>query len=334
MNVSSPRLVAQLTSPSLTAGLQRFVRARVPECEVEDIVQATLSDALVAETHPEDDTDIVRWVYGICRHKIIDRFRRLRREVPKDLEEEETAAAESAPTGAMDLMRWARKELPAGKENEQTLEWMLREGAGEKLENIAAEAKVPAPRVRQRVSRLRRYFKAKWAAQMAAVATLLLLAIAVAMALRGRTDDTIAPRPEPSIEPSNAPLPMLPPSLPAVDTNPDAAPSATSEPEPAPTDSPIPSAMPKPPAPKPSPIPTTNSAPPPPTSTFDSKPRPPKGGPRKASAPAPVSTDSFGSDSISPAPAPTGAFGSDSKNNFPQQQAPTQPTKSESAPAK
>ena len=38
---------------------------------------------------------------------------------------------------------------------------MLREGEGEKLETIAAEANVPAPRVRQRVSRLRRYYKAR-----------------------------------------------------------------------------------------------------------------------------------------------------------------------------
>ena len=78
------------------------------------------------------------------------------------------------PQSALDLMRWAQKELPAGKENEQTLEWMLREGEGEKLETIAAEANVPAPRVRQRVSRLRRYYKARWAAQTAAVAALLL----------------------------------------------------------------------------------------------------------------------------------------------------------------
>ena len=172
---------------------------------------------------------------GICRHKVVDWFRRMRREVPRDLEGDDAVPAESAPTSALDLMRWAQKELPAGKENEQTLEWMLREGEGEKLESIAAEANVPAPRVRQRVSRLRRYFKARWAAQTAAVAALLLVSLAIFLALRGKKEE-IAPRPEPSFEPSAMPLPPpvapepLPPLEPAGSTVvPDAAvPSASS----------------------------------------------------------------------------------------------------------
>jgi DNA-directed RNA polymerase specialized sigma24 family protein len=211
VNVTSPRLVARITDPSLASALSRFVRARVPESEVEDIVQATLSDALQAEQHPEQDEDIVRWVWGICRHKVVDWFRRMRREVPRDLEGDDAVPAESAPTSALDLMRWAQKELPAGKENEQTLEWMLREGEGEKLETIAAEANVPAPRVRQRVSRLRRYFKARWAAQTAAVAALMLVFLAIFLALRGKKEE-IAPRPEPSFEPSSMPTP--PPTAP------------------------------------------------------------------------------------------------------------------------
>jgi hypothetical protein len=150
----------------------------------------------------------------------------------------------------MDLMRWARKELPEGKENEQTLEWMLREGEGEKLENIAAEANVPAPRVRQRVSRLRRYVKARWAAQTAAVAALLLVSIAIFLALRGKKEE-IAPRPDPSFEPSSLPLPppsapLLPaPLIPAGSTDtPDAvAPSATATPSAAPV-TPSPKAIP------------------------------------------------------------------------------------------
>jgi DNA-directed RNA polymerase specialized sigma24 family protein len=234
VNVTSPRLVARITDPSLASALSRFVRARVPESEVEDIVQATLSDALQAEQHPEQDEDIVRWVWGICRHKVVDWFRRMRREVPRDLEGDDAVPAESAPTSALDLMRWAQKELPAGKENEQTLEWMLREGEGEKLESIAAEANVPAPRVRQRVSRLRRYFKARWAAQTAAVAALLLVSLAIFLALRGKKEE-IAPRPEPSFEPSSMPTPppsapeSLPPLIPAGSTDvPDAvAPSAS-----------------------------------------------------------------------------------------------------------
>jgi DNA-directed RNA polymerase specialized sigma24 family protein len=273
VNVTSPRLVARLTDPSLASALSRFVRARVPESEVEDIVQATLSDALQAEQHPEQDEDIVRWVWGICRHKVVDWFRRMRREIPRDLEGDDAVPADSAPTGAMDLMRWARKELPEGKENEQTLEWMLREGEGEKLENIAAEANVPAPRVRQRVSRLRRYFKARWAAQTAAVAALLLVSLAIFLALRGKKEE-IAPRPEPSFEPSSMPTPPptapepVPPLEPAGSTSvPDAAvPSASGFPS----------------------VPTPKATP---TDTFDRKPAPTappsngKASPKKASGP-------------------------------------------------
>lgn len=259
MTMSSPRLVARLADPDLTARLSHFVRTRVPEGEVGDIVQATIADALAAAEHPEGDEDIVRWVFGICRHKLVDWFRRMRREVPRDLEANEDAApAESVPTSAMDLMRWARKELPPGKENEQTLEWMLREGEGEKLETIAAEANVPAPRVRQRVSRLRRYYKKKWAAQAAAVAALLLVALAIVVFALRKDKEQIAPRPEPSFVPSALPPapvgpPELPPSLPAGSTQPDAAPpptnSSTTMPmpkPPMPTSTAMPSFAPKP----------------------------------------------------------------------------------------
>jgi RNA polymerase sigma factor (sigma-70 family) len=287
MTMTSPRLVARLADPDLTARLTHFVRTRVPEGEVSDIVQAAIADALAAEEHPEGDEDIVRWLFGICRHKLVDWFRRMRREVPRDLEANEDAApAESAPTGAMDLMRWARKELPPGRENEQTLEWMLREGEGEKLETIAAEANLPAPRVRQRVSRLRRYYKKKWAAQAAAVAALLLVALAIVFALRRKDQQQVAPRPEPSFAPSAQPPapvgpPEVPQSLPAASTQPDAAPapSASAAPSASPAPPPVNSAL-----PKPAPLQSM------PTST----PVPPKPSPKKATKGG-SSPDSMGS---------------------------------------
>jgi RNA polymerase sigma factor (sigma-70 family) len=229
MQVTPERFVAKLSDPTLAAGLSHFVRGRVPEPEVQDIVQSTLTEALDAEQHPDEDEDIVRWVYGICRHKVIDWFRRAKREVPRDLEANDegpaVAAAESAPQSAMDLLRWAKKELPAGEENEKTLEWMLREGEGEKLETIAAEANLPAPRVRQRVSRLRRYYKERWAAQAAALAALLLIALAIALSLRRRHDE-VAPAPGPSFAPSSMPVPEAPgPELP-----PSSSPAMSTEP--------------------------------------------------------------------------------------------------------
>jgi DNA-directed RNA polymerase specialized sigma24 family protein len=266
--VSSDRLVHKLSDPALTASLSHFVRARVPEAAVEDIVQSTLTEALDAEQHPEEDEDIVRWVHGICRHKVVDWFRRARREVPRDLESPEdgpVAAAESAPQSALDLLRWAQKELPAGEENQRTLEWMLREGAGEKLETIAAEANVPAPRVRQRVSRLRRYYKARWAAQAAAFAALLLVAIAIALALRHK-EEVVAPAPGPSLSPSSLvppPLPTAPESLP-----PESPALSAPPPEPSPLDtSKVDSQLKYPAKPQstnpsfPAPVPTTSAMP-------------------------------------------------------------------------
>jgi DNA-directed RNA polymerase specialized sigma24 family protein len=292
LDASSPRFVARLADPALNARLSHFVRTRVPESDADDIVQATLADALSAAEPPEGDEDLARWVFGICRHKIVDWFRRMRREVPFDLNaDEETLPAASLPANAIDLARWARRELPKGKHNEQTLEWMLREGDGEKLEAIAAEANLPAPAVRQRVWRLRRYFQKRWAAQAAAVAALLIVALLVFFALR-RKPETIAPRPDPSFQPSpDLPAPVAPPQapspLPALSAEPDASPESKA---PAPIPSAKPrkrTAVPRPHATIPGPKPSAKKFAPM-DSKFDSNPPPA----------APASSDRFGGSSI------------------------------------
>jgi DNA-directed RNA polymerase specialized sigma24 family protein len=155
--LASDRVAARLADPDLVLALSQFVRARVPPDEVDDIVQATLVSALAAQHVPDLDDEVIRWVYRVCRHKVVDWFRRARREVPSDLagddEHPSLAVGESEFQSAVDLLRWAHRELPEGEEHARTLEWMLREGEGEKLEAIAVDADVPAPRVRQRVSR-------------------------------------------------------------------------------------------------------------------------------------------------------------------------------------
>lgn len=58
----------------------------------------------------------------------------------------------------------------ASSREQETLEWLVREHAGEQLQTIAAEAGLPAPAVRQRVSRLRRILRAQWAHALAVLA--------------------------------------------------------------------------------------------------------------------------------------------------------------------
>ena len=211
---SRSKRTAVLSDPGLFAAISRYVGSRAPRDEVEDVVQSTFTDALAAREAPVDAHEIRLWVYAIARNKVADLFRRTRREVPQEpsLADEEAAAADSAPASARELLRWAEKELPVGEGAESTLEWMLREGQGEKLESIAAEANVPAPRVRQRVARLRRHFRARWAAQVAAVAavaTLLVIAIALVAFFRRRETDAKIVSPSPA----GAPVPPTPQEL-------------------------------------------------------------------------------------------------------------------------
>jgi DNA-directed RNA polymerase specialized sigma24 family protein len=181
-----------LAAPELRSALVRFLRGRVPEADVEDVVQATLADAFAAREAPTDAEDVRRWVFGIAKNKAVDVHRKGRRELPREGVGDE-ASAESAPHSARALLRWAEEELPEGEGAASTLEWMLREGDGEKLEHIAEEAELPAPRVRQRVSRLRRYFRTRWAAQLAAAATLAVLGLVLWKWLESRSQPKPAP---------------------------------------------------------------------------------------------------------------------------------------------
>jgi DNA-directed RNA polymerase specialized sigma24 family protein len=193
---------ALLADRGLREGLVRFVRTKVSEADAEDIVQATLTDAVAAERSPADPDELRKWVYGIARHKVADHFRSARRDGARESVSGTEAAAESVPLSAKDLLQWAERELPAGDKAEGTLEWMLREGDGEKLEHIASEKDLDAARVRQRVSRLRRYFRERWAAQLAAVAAVIVIVGAVWWLWRQRTPEELIVHVPLSAEPS------------------------------------------------------------------------------------------------------------------------------------
>jgi DNA-directed RNA polymerase specialized sigma24 family protein len=160
---------AVLADPALRRSLTEMVRRRLPESDVEDVVQATLIEALASQSAPTADEGdaLKRWVFGIARHKVADFHRKSRRESPTS--EPPEGATDGEPHSARDMLRWAEEELPPGDGSKETLNWLLREGEGEKLEAIAASEKLPAPRVRQRVVRLRKHFRERWAAELAAI---------------------------------------------------------------------------------------------------------------------------------------------------------------------
>ena len=114
-------------------------------------------------------------------------------------------AVDAPPHAENDLVRWAERVLPAdAEEPRRTLEWMIREGDGEKLESIAESEQIPGPRLRKRVSRLRRHLRAEWKKEIALLAALGIVAVLIWLARRGH--EPVAHEP---IRP--LPMEMIPP---------------------------------------------------------------------------------------------------------------------------
>jgi RNA polymerase sigma factor (sigma-70 family) len=199
-----------LADPALRRVLEDFVRRRVPAPDVDDVVQTVLCDALASRARPEGGEELRKWLLGIARHKVVDHHRRAVREPASELPDIE---AGPDPIEARSLARWAEEQAASTDDAQKTLDWMAREGEGEKLESIAAEENVPAARVRQRVSRMRRWMKERWLAELAAVAVLAALAF-IAWRLLRRPDERELPEARPD-DPKGAPslAPTAPPML-------------------------------------------------------------------------------------------------------------------------
>lgn len=178
--MSSVDLRTLLGEPARIRALAQCIRARIPARDVDDVVQSTLTDALCATCPPLDEPALDRWLVGIARHKVADYYRSHRRHewIEGDIDHH-NVAADTHSESARDLLHWVHGELPADSEAPRTLEWMMREAEGDRLESIAAENNISAPAVRQRVSRLRRYLRERWSLQLAAAVTLLALVVGV-----------------------------------------------------------------------------------------------------------------------------------------------------------
>jgi DNA-directed RNA polymerase specialized sigma24 family protein len=171
-----------LSAPATRRLLVRYVSRRVPACDVDDVVQATLCDALASGRAPGQPRDLQRWLLSIARFKVVDAHRAAKRAIPADPAE---VPAQPAPIEARSLFRWAEQQLPEDGTARTTLRWMLREAEGDKLEAIAADEALPAERVRQRVSRLRRWMRERWMAEIALVAALAIAGVAWLARSRG-----------------------------------------------------------------------------------------------------------------------------------------------------
>jgi DNA-directed RNA polymerase specialized sigma24 family protein len=153
-----------IAAPSLLKSVAAMVRRRVPAGDVEDLAQTILCDALAAPALPSDPIDLRRFVAGIARHKVADFHRRARR---YDVSEVDDLAGEPPPVEARALLARIVSSVASSVRERETLEWLVREHDGEQLRSIAEDAGLPAPAVRQRVSRLRRVLRAQWAHALA-----------------------------------------------------------------------------------------------------------------------------------------------------------------------
>jgi DNA-directed RNA polymerase specialized sigma24 family protein len=187
-----------LASRDVQKLLSDYVKRRVPGTDAEDVVQTVLCEALASPRLPEDREELRRFLIGVARNKVADHFRKSSREAPEELPELE---APPAPIEARGLVEWAERQTAQDSETARTLDWMAREGEGEKLESIAEDEHVPATRVRQRVSRMRRWMKERWLAELALVAAVGLVVFVVWRIGTGPEPEAerLAPMPQPTL---------------------------------------------------------------------------------------------------------------------------------------
>lgn len=164
---------------ALRDALRTLARRKVAEADVEDIVQVVLAEAATSAHRPEDPTSARKWIYGILRNKIADYHRRPKREeLVSEVRDEPQEHGAHDTQEVRSLLEWAMRELPSGMDARRTLEWLVRESEGETLEEIAQSEQLPAEQVRQRVSRLRRFFRERRVATAVGFAVLVAISVA------------------------------------------------------------------------------------------------------------------------------------------------------------
>ena len=162
--------------PATRSSLRAYVRRRGFLDDADDLVQTVLCDALAVQAVPAEVADLPRFVTGIARRKVADERRRRARWKHADLPE---LGVSMAPE-ATDLLSHIDTELTE-PEQRRSLDWLLREHAGDSLLEIAREHALRPETLRQRICRLRRHLRAVYVWPLA-----LLLGLGAAVASFGR----------------------------------------------------------------------------------------------------------------------------------------------------
>jgi DNA-directed RNA polymerase specialized sigma24 family protein len=169
-----------LADASILGRLHSMVRRTIPADAVRDVVHQVVCEALAA-AEPPDDPDAVRpWLFGIARHKVAD-FHRARRAIAAGVDLEQLSARE-APLEARSLLRGILADASSDPRAVQTMDWMAREAEGERLDDLAREAALRPATVRQRVSRMRRWLRKRWAGEALLLAALSLVVLVMVRA--------------------------------------------------------------------------------------------------------------------------------------------------------
>jgi RNA polymerase sigma factor (sigma-70 family) len=243
-----------LADPELRSTLARTVARRIPGPDIEDIVQSVFAEAMTSGRLPESQEEIRRFLLAIARQRIVDWYRRDHRRRRREAVVDPERLADLETTAANDLLRWAVATLPDAPAEgaTQTFSWMLREGEGETLAEIAAAEQIPAANVRQRVSRLRRFFRARWTKEAMALGLVgvvaFVLGLYVASRAQGKSRVEALPAPVPSTSAAPAvPAPAEPAMRAPVPASSSSAAPTLEPPRPVP---PHTRAAPRPPAPR------------------------------------------------------------------------------------
>jgi DNA-directed RNA polymerase specialized sigma24 family protein len=123
--------------------------------DADDLVQTVLCDALAVQAVPAEAADLPRFVTGIASRKVADERRRRARWKHAELPE----LGVSMVPEATDLLARIDAEL-SDPEQRRSLDWLLREHAGDSLLEIAREHALRPETLRQRICRLRRHLRA------------------------------------------------------------------------------------------------------------------------------------------------------------------------------